>query len=110
MFGQYKFWQSDQHKDEIIDQWVNDLRILLGSCKYGDQKEKKLRDRIVFGVADTGVKERLLHESDLTLMKALDLCHAAEASKVQLKTMSGKAKKGHDVHAIGKGKQKSLKF
>ena len=59
----------------------------------------------MFGVADTGVKERLLHESDLTLMKALDLCHAAEASKV-----SGKAKKGHDVHAIGKGKQKSLKF
>ena len=82
-----------------------DLRILLGNCKYGDQKEKNLRDRIVFRVADIRVKERLLRESDLSLSKALDICHAAEASKVQLKTMSGVAKKGHDVHAIGKGKQ-----
>ena len=107
VFERYKFWQRDQHEGETIDQWVNDLRILLGSCEYGDQKEKNLRDRIVFGVADTRVKERLLRESDLTLTKALDICHAAEASKVQLKTMSGEAKKGHDVHAIGKGKQKS---
>ena len=43
----------------------------------------------MFGVADTHVKERLLHEFDLTLTKALDICHAAEASKVQLKIMSG---------------------
>ena len=107
VFERYKFWQRDQHEGETIDQWVNDLRILLGSCEYGDQKEKNLRDRILFGVADTRVKERLLRESDLTLTKALDICHAAEASKVQLKTMSGEAKKGHDVHAIGKGKQKS---
>ena len=107
VFERYKFWQRDQHEGKTIDQWVNDLRILLGSCEYGDQKEKNLRDRIVFGVADTRVKERLLCESDLTLTKALDICHAAEASKVKLKTMSGEAKKGHDVHVIGKGKQKS---
>ena len=49
------------------------------------------------------IKERLLCVSDLTLVKALDICHAAEVSKVQLKTMSDEAKKGHDVHAIGKG-------
>ena len=61
----------------------------------------------MFGVAHTRVKERLLRESDLTLTKALDICHAAEASKVQLKPMSSEAKKDHDMHAIGKGKQKS---
>ena len=48
----------------------------------------------MFGVADTHVKERLLLESDLTLTEALDICHAAKASKLQLKTMSGEAKKG----------------
>ena len=60
----------------------------------------------MFRVADTHLKERLLHESDLTLVMTLDICHPAEASKVQIETMSGEAKKGHDVHAIGKGKQK----
>ena len=93
VFEWYKFWQRDQHEGETIDQWVNDLRILLGSCQYGDQKEKNLRDRIVFGVADTRVKERLLCESDLTLTKALDICHAAEASKVQLKICQAKQKR-----------------
>ena len=63
VFERYNFWQRDQHEGETIDQWVNDLRILLGSCGYRDKKEKKFRDRIMFGVADTCVKERLLPES-----------------------------------------------
>ena len=104
VFEWFKFWQ---HLGETIDQWVNDLRILLEICEYGDQKEKNLKDRIVFGSVDTRIKERLLCESNLTLTKSLDICHAAEASKVQLTTMSGEAKKGHNVHAIGKGKQNS---
>ena len=41
VFERYKFWQRNQHEGETIDQWVNDLRILLGSCAYGDQEEKK---------------------------------------------------------------------
>ena len=60
VFERYNFWQRDQHEGETIDQWVNDLRILLGSCEYRDKKEKNFRDRIVFGVVDTCVKERLL--------------------------------------------------
>ena len=39
VFERYKFCQHDQHERETIDLWVNDLRILLGSCEYGDQKE-----------------------------------------------------------------------
>ena len=50
VFERYKFWQRDQHEGETIDQWVNDSRILLGSCEYGDQKEKNLRDRLRQGV------------------------------------------------------------
>ena len=80
VFERYKFWQRDQRQEhrENIDQWVNDLRILLSTCEYGQQKESSLRDRIVFGVADIRVKERLLRESDLTLEKALYICHIAE--------------------------------
>ena len=47
----------------------------------------------MFRVADTHLKERLLHESDLTLVMTLDICHPAEASKVQIETMSGEAKR-----------------
>ena len=79
MFERYKFWQRDQREGEHIGQWINDLRILLSSCVYEDQKQSNLRDRIVFE-ADIRVKERLLRDSDLNLAKALDIYHAAEAS------------------------------
>ena len=40
-----------------------------------------IRDRIVFGVRDTRLKERLLRESsELTLEKAASICRAGEAS------------------------------
>ena len=47
-----------------------------------------IRDRIVFGVSDIRLKERLLRESsELTLEKAASLCRAAEESAKQLKEL-----------------------
>ena len=102
MFERYKFWQRDQREGEPIVQWVNDLRILLSSCEYEDQKQSNMRDRIVFGVADIRVKERLLRESDLNLAKALDICHAAEAFKVQMKVMASDSQQRHEVNILSK--------
>lgn len=44
-----------------------------------------LRDKLVFGIRDTKVRERLLRESDLTLAKTNEICHAAESMAAQLK-------------------------
>ena len=102
VFERYKFWQRDQREGEPIDQCVNHLRILLSSCEYEDQKQSNLRDRIVFGVTDIRVKERPLRESDLTLAKALDICHAAEASKVQMKVMASDSQQRHEMNILSK--------
>ena len=61
----------------------------------------------MLGVADIRVKERLLRESDLTPEKALDICHAAEASKEQMKVMASDSQ-CHDVNAIIKSKDCQL--
>ena len=76
---------------------MNELELLLSRCEYEEQQETYLRDIIVFGVADMCGKERLLRESGITLDKALDICHAAEASKVQIKVMVTENKQSHDV-------------
>ena len=104
VFERYKFWQRDQREEETVDQWVNELRLLLSSCEYCEQKETNLRDRIVFGVADMRVKKRLLRESGITLDKELDICHAAEASKVQMKVMVTENQQSHDVNFLRKNK------
>ena len=71
-------------KGETVDQWVNELRLLLSSCDYEEQKWTNLRDIIVVGVADMRVKERLLRESGLTLAKALDI-YVMQQKRVRFK-------------------------
>ena len=107
VFDRYKFWQRYQSQGENIDQWVNDLRILLSTCEYGQQKESNLRDRIVFGKADIRVKERLLRESDLTVEKSLHICHAAEASKEQMKVIASD-NQCHEMNTIIRSKDMSV--
>ena len=83
---------------------MNEFWLLLSSCEYAKQKETNLRDRIVFGVADMRIKERLLRESGLTLDKALDICRAAEASKVQMKVMATENQQSHNVNFLRKNR------
>ena len=47
-----------------------------------------LRDRIVFGIADDKVRERLLREPELSLAKTLDICRSSEMSRPQITVMS----------------------
>ena len=57
-----------------------------------------IRDKIVFGVHDTRINERLLREADLTLARALDICRAAETRKHQMDTMG--AAENTQIHAM----------
>ena len=50
-----------------------------------------LRDRFVFGLLDNTLKERLLHETELDLAKAVEIAQRQESSKKQIKDMSSKA-------------------
>ena len=47
-----------------------------------------MRDKFIFGLIDDGVKEYLLHETDLTLERTVALAQRSEASKSQVKAMS----------------------
>ena len=57
-----------------------------------------LRDRLVFGISDSKVRERLLRESDLTLERTDEICRAAESMIVQMKIVDGNT--GDMVSAI----------
>jgi len=46
-----------------------------------------IRDKIVFGMSDLRIKERLLREKGLDFAKAVDICRAAEASHTQIQSM-----------------------
>ena len=108
VFERYKFWSRDQHQSESIDLWVKELRIRASTCEFGDQEDLMIRDKVVFGVYDKRMKERMLREPDLSLHKAVDLCHASESTKQQLREMSGgsPAMEVHEVRRMGKPPRK----
>ena len=101
VFERYMFWTRDQEDGESLDQWIIVLRTQAASCEFGEQEDLLLRDKVVFGIRDQRAKERMLREGDLTLQKALDICHAAESTQRQLEGMKGAVKQ---VNAIQKGR------
>ncbi|XP_068690629.1 uncharacterized protein [Montipora capricornis] len=60
VFERYKFWECKQQDGESIDQFITELKTRAKSCEFSDQQDSLIRDRIVFGVSDTRLKERLL--------------------------------------------------
>jgi len=87
VYERYCFWSRDQIEDEPIDKWVKDLRTMTKNCEFENQEDNLIRDKIVFGVRDSRVKERMLRETDLTLEKAVEICRAAESTKSQMREM-----------------------
>ena len=87
VFERYRFWGRNQSEGEPFDQWVTDLRTKAAKCDFQTHESDMIRDKILFGVYDTRIKERLLREVDLTLERALDVCRAEETSKHQMDTM-----------------------
>ncbi|KAL0867464.1 hypothetical protein ABMA27_008251 [Loxostege sticticalis] len=78
----HKFFTRGQFENESIDQYIFELRKLALSCEFNDLMEDLIKDRLVCGVNDAGIRERLLREEKLTLEKAQEICRIAIVSKM----------------------------
>ena len=77
----YRFNTRTQSKEETIDQYVLELRLIVKNCVFGNLEEQLIRDRIVCGTYSEDVRQRLLRADDLTLEKAISICRADAESK-----------------------------
>ncbi|KAB0789999.1 hypothetical protein PPYR_15712, partial [Photinus pyralis] len=84
----HRFNTRSQAKNENIEAYLADLRKIASNCNFGNLKNELIKDRIVCGVHDKRVKDRLLREQDLTLEKAVAICKAAEVTESMLKGLS----------------------
>lgn len=72
----------------MIEQYITDLPLKSQSCSFGPLCDSLIRDYIVIRVQDNKVRMHLLKETDLTLEKAIKICHASESANAQIKTFS----------------------
>ena len=109
-FERYCFNRRVQEPGESYEQYRTSLRKLSEGCEFASiTPEEILRDRLVFGIRDDKVRERLLREPSLTLTKADEICRAAESLNIQMKTITDES--STLIHAVKfQGYQTEKKF
>ena len=87
-FERFQFNRRNQESGETIDQYMSDLRNMSKTCGFCDcMKEQLIMDRIIIGISDDKVREKLISTHDLDLNRAVDICRAMEAASLQIKAM-----------------------
>ncbi|XP_061511531.1 uncharacterized protein LOC133392927 [Anopheles gambiae] len=79
-------------KDRSVAEYIVELKALAQSCKFTCCLAQCLRDQLVAGVRDEGLRKRLLRESDLTFESAENIARTWEAADEQNKTFAAKEK------------------
>ncbi len=83
IFERAKFNKRVQESDESVDSFITSLYSLAEHCGYGTLRDELLRDRIVVGIRDLRLSEKLQLDSNLTLEKAVNSVRQSESIKKQ---------------------------
>ena len=95
IFERARFNQRNQLDGESAEQYIIEVYKLAENCEYGDMTSEMIRDRIVVGIRDTKLSQRLQLDPDLTLAKTKQMVRQGEAVHEQQQTLQGVQPKGH---------------
>ena len=103
-FERFRFNRRIQEPGESYDQYRTALRKLADGCEFNQiTPDEILRDRLIFGIQDSKVRERLLRASKLTLAKTDEACRAAESTTEQMKLVH--QSQGENISAVNTSKE-----
>ncbi|UYV62479.1 K02A2.6-like [Cordylochernes scorpioides] len=83
IYERAKFNSRIQEDREPVDEFITSLYKLADSCEFEGLHEQLIRDRIVVGVRDKPLSERMQLDSELTLEKAVKMVRQQEAVRQQ---------------------------
>ena len=83
IFERARFNRRMQEEEESVEQFITSLYSLADNCEYGNMKEELIRDRLVVGIKDVTLSERLQMDEALTIDKAKKSVRQREAVKEQ---------------------------
>ena len=105
----FTFLHRNQLPNELILEYVAELRRIAVHCEFAAYPEKALRDRLVCGLS---IQKRLLTEAGLTFTRAVELAQGMEVANQNTQLMKGrpKGRVSHDQKSTGNsGKQEQCK-
>lgn len=89
IYERARFNTRRQEPGESVDSFLTALYCLAEHCDYGPLREQMIRDRLVVGLADGNLAEKLQLESDLRLEDAVLRARNSEAVKGQQPIVRG---------------------
>ena len=100
VYERASFNLAHQLADESAEQFITRLHQLAENCEFGDLKNEIIRDRLVIGIRDGQLSERLQTESDLTLQKAEKLVRQRAAVSQQQQALKTPVENKPQLEAI----------
>ena len=88
IYERARFNRGVQQPDESVEQFITKLYHLAEHCEYGELRNEMICDRIVVGIRDSALSERLQLDPELTLEKAKKLVRQREAVHEQQQFLS----------------------
>ncbi|UYV81563.1 K02A2.6-like, partial [Cordylochernes scorpioides] len=83
IYERARFNQRCQQEGEKVNEFITALHSLAEHCNFGMLHDELIRDRIVVGVRDRELSERMQLDTDLTLVKATLMAKQLESVKEQ---------------------------
>jgi len=83
IFERAKFNLRVQKENEPVDNFITELFTLAQHCNYGNLHDEMVRDRIVVGLKDKSLSEKLQLEAELTLENAINQARQRELVRQQ---------------------------
>ncbi|XP_037558060.1 uncharacterized protein K02A2.6-like [Dermacentor silvarum] len=106
IFERAKFNRRKQEANESVESFITDLHNLADTCEYGSLKDDLIRDRLVVGLLDLGLSEKLLLDSKLTLQSAVKIARNSEFVKKQQNEQRDATERGASVDELRRSKER----
>lgn len=105
IYERARFNRRSQHEEETAEQYITALYSLAEDCDFGNTKEMMIRDRLVVGIRDATLSERLQTEADLDLEKAKRFIRQREAVREQQSKLRNTSEDQPTVQAVTGNRQ-----
>ena len=79
-----RFHQRNQRQGETVESFVRNLYEITEHCDFTTSRDQQIRDRIVIGILDKNVSQKLQLKADLTLEAAIQIARQSEMVKSQI--------------------------
>ena len=81
--------RRNQQQGESVEQYIVELYKLAETCEYGTMTPELIRDRLIVGILDSELSERLQLIPDLSLENAKEMVRQSEAVHEQQQELKG---------------------